>query len=62
MSCQIGNTQTFISAPVKTPKLVKLLKSVGKQIALRNVNPEKLPHENMATDSETCWPVGQKPK
>ena len=31
---------------MKTPKLVKLLKSVGKQIALRNVKPDKPPHES----------------
>ena len=33
---------------MKTPKLVNSLKSVGKQIALKNVKPEKLPRENTA--------------
>ena len=31
---------------MKMPKLVQLLKSVGKQIALRNVKPDKPPHES----------------
>ena len=36
------------SAPVKTPKLVKTLKSVGKQIANKSVKPENPPRENTA--------------